>query len=69
VLGNLAARQRGEMIWLMHGDEKHYDATFRVLDGADEIAATDARINAIAAQPDGDFPEPSGNHLTIEGRS
>jgi len=69
VLGNLAARERGEMIWLMHGDERRYDATFRVLDGAAEIAATAARINAIAVQPAEDFPPPSGNHRRIEGRS
>jgi hypothetical protein len=69
VLGNLAARERNEMIWLMHGDEKHYDATFRVLDGRDEIAAAEARIRAIARQPDDDYPQPSGNHLRIAGRA
>src|SRR5690606_35527980 len=31
VLGNLAARERGEMIWLQHGDERNYDIVFRVL--------------------------------------
>ena len=69
VLGNLAARERGEMIWLMHGDEKRYDATFRVLDGAEEIAATEARIKAVSAQPTDEFPQPSGNHVVIGGRS
>jgi len=69
VLGNLAARQRGEMIWLLHGDEKRYDATFRVLDGTAEIAATEAKIGTIASQPADDYPAPSGNHLTIGGRS
>lgn len=69
VLGNLAARERGEMIWLEHGDTRSYDTTFRVLDGADAIAASEARIRAIAAQPDTDYPEPSGNHIRLEGRS
>jgi hypothetical protein len=69
VLGNQAARDRGEMIWLQHGDEKRYDTTFRVLDGADAIAAAEARIRAIAAQPVEDYPVPSNNHVPIAGRS
>ena len=40
VLGNQAARDRGEMIWLNHGDERRYDTVFRVLDGAAAIAAS-----------------------------
>ena len=68
VLGNLAARERGEMIWLEHGDERRYDSTFRVLDGAAAIAGAEARIRAVSAQPDEDYPLPSGNHLPIGGR-
>ncbi len=69
VLGNLAARERGEMIWLQHGEEKRYDSTFRVLDGAEAIAASERRIAAIAAQPAEDYPTPSNNHAKIEGRA
>lgn len=69
VLGNNAARERGEMIWLEHGDERRYDTTFRVLDGADAIAASEARIRAIAGQPTEDYPAPSNNHLPIGGRA
>lgn len=69
VLGNQAARDRGEMIWLQHGDERRYDTTFRVLDGADAIAQSEARIRAIAQQPDEDYPMPSNRHVRIEGRS
>jgi hypothetical protein len=68
VLGNLAARERGEMMWLEHGDEHRYDTIFRVLDGAQAIAASEARITAIARQPDTDYPAPSGHHLKLEGR-
>jgi hypothetical protein len=68
VLGNLAARERGEMIWLEHGDERRYDSTFRVLDGAAAIARTEGKIRAAAIQPDADYPEPSGNHRKIGGR-
>ena len=68
MLGNNAARERGEMIWLQHGEEKRYDSTFRVLDGAAEIAASEARIRAISGQPADEYPTPSGNHLRIEGR-
>lgn len=68
VLGNQAARDRGEMIWLQHGDERRYDTVFRVLDGSDAIAASEQRIRAIAAQPDEDYPVPSNNHLPLGGR-
>jgi hypothetical protein len=68
VLGNNAARERGEMIWLQHGEERRYDSTFRILDGTADIQASETRIRAIGGQPDGEYPLPSGNHLTIEGR-
>jgi hypothetical protein len=62
VLGHKAARERGELIWLEHGEEKEYDATFRVLAGAGEIAASEKRIAGLARQPDEDYPNPSGVH-------
>ena len=68
VLGNNAARERGEMIWLQHGEEKRYDSVFRVLDGAADIAASEARIRAISGQPEDEYPAISGNHLKIGGR-
>lgn len=68
VLGNLAARKRGEIIWLNHGDERRYDSTFRVLDGSAAIATSEARIRAIGSQPDEDYPAPSGNHVQLGGR-
>lgn len=66
--GNLFARERGEMIWLEHDDSRSYDATFRVLDGAGEIGAAEARIAGIARQPPEDFPRPSGNFAALRGR-
>jgi hypothetical protein len=68
VLGNLAARERGEMIWLTAGAERRYDTTFRILDGAAAIAGAEARIRAIARQPETPFPEPSGQFLPLQGR-
>ena len=47
-----AARERGEMIWLEHGESRSYDAVFRVLDGGGAIAEAARRIAAIAQQPD-----------------
>lgn len=67
VLGNLAARERGEMIWLEHGDSRDYGATFRVLDGTEEIEAAESRIRGIARQPEEDFPSPSGNVVALRG--
>ena len=69
VLGNLAARERGEMIWLEHGEERSYVSTFRVLVSGNEIAHAERRIAAIAEQPVEDYPEPSGRYPAIGGRS
>ncbi len=69
VTGNLKARERNEMIWLEHGDERRYDVSFRVLPDAAAIAATEARIRAIAVQPAEDYPLPSGSYPPIPGRT
>jgi hypothetical protein len=68
VLGDLAARERGEMIWLEHGEIRSYDMTMRILDGPAEIAAAERRIAAIARQPEDDFPPPSGKFPALAGR-
>ncbi len=68
VLGNLAARERDEMIWLEHGDERRYDLSLRVLDGTDAIRSAERTISAIAQQPRDAFPEPSGVFLPLGGR-
>lgn len=60
VLGNLAARERGEMIWLGAQEERSYTARFRVLDGAGAITEAENRIAAAARQPADDYPQPSG---------
>ena len=67
-LGDLAARARGEMIWLHGQESRPYDTTFRILDGAAEIAASEARIGAIATQPPEDFPKPTGRFRPLTGR-
>jgi hypothetical protein len=61
ILGEPAARERGEMIWLEHGESRAYAMTLRVLDGPAEIDAAAARIAAIAPQPPEDYPPPSDN--------
>lgn len=68
VLGNLAARERGEMIWLEHDETRRYTSSFRVLDGVDELADAERRIAAIAVQPAEDYPRPSGHFASIGGR-
>lgn len=68
VLGNKAARERGELIWLQHGEEKCYDATFRVLDGTASIRDAEQRIVALTKQPAEDYPTSSNNFLPIGGR-
>lgn len=68
VLGNQAARDRGEMIWLRAGEGRRYDARFTVLDGAQALAEAETRIRAIAAQPDDPYPRPSGQFRPLTGR-
>jgi hypothetical protein len=65
VLGAPYAREHGETIWLGHDDTRVYDTTFRVLDGAQELAAAEARIAALCAQPTDEYPEPSGDHRPL----
>jgi len=61
ILGKPGAHQRGEMIWLEHGDERTYHLNMTVLDGAGEIAASEARIAKVQRQPAEDYPAPTGN--------
>lgn len=68
VLGDNAARERGEMIWLEHDERRTYDVVFRVLDGPERIGATQKRIRAIASQPEEDYPTPSGRFVKLAGR-
>ena len=69
VLGHGAARKRGELIWLGHGDERRYDTTFSILPDTETIAAAEKRITGIAAQPEAEYPAPSGDFRPIGGRS
>jgi hypothetical protein len=68
VLGHGAARERGELIWLDHGEERRYDSIFRILADPSAIAAAESRIQALSMQPEDEYPVPSGNHLPIAGR-
>ncbi|WP_131113456.1 aldose 1-epimerase family protein [Lichenihabitans psoromatis] len=68
VLGDAAARERGEMIWLEHGDERHYDAVFRLVDGAEAIAQFDTRVTSLGSQPDEDYPAPSNDFPNLSHR-
>ncbi|MGI9376145.1 MAG: aldose 1-epimerase family protein [Tsuneonella suprasediminis] len=65
VLGKDFARERGELIWLEHGEERRYDSVFRIL--PDDSAVHDAvrRIEAVCRQPDEDYPKPSGHYPPI----
>lgn len=68
VQGRGFARERGELIWLEHGEERQYDVTFKIFAGRQEIEREVSRIEAIVKQPQEDYPEVSGKHVAIEGR-
>jgi hypothetical protein len=67
VFGKPFAKERGELTWLEHGEEKSYTTMFGVLDGAEEIAACERRIRAIAVQPEDDYPTPTGQWESLSG--
>lgn len=69
VLGQGSARERGEMIWLEHGSERRYDTVLRILGDTAAIAAAEARIRALARQPDDDYPAPSARFTALGNRS
>ncbi|GHD22640.1 aldose 1-epimerase family protein [Tianweitania populi] len=65
VLGDLVARERGEMIWLDHDESRAYEVSFRVLDGGEALADAEAAIRSIAIQPADDYPTPSGHFRSL----
>lgn len=67
VLGKEFARERGELIWLEHGDERRYDSVFRILPDAEAVADAVQRIEGVARQPEDEYPTPSGVYPPIGG--
>jgi hypothetical protein len=67
VMGKDFARERGELIWLEHGEERRYDSVFRILPDRDAVADAVQRIEGVALQPQDEYPAPSGNFPPIGG--
>ena len=68
VLGKQFARQRHELIWLEHNEERRYDTRLNVLGDTAAIAAAEKRIRGICGQPEEEYPTPSGHYRAITGR-
>ena len=68
VFGKPFAKERGELIWLEHGDECRYDSIFRILPDSTAVANAVSRIEAVSVQPAEDYPAPSGIFPPIGGR-
>jgi hypothetical protein len=60
VLGEPFARERGELIWLEHGEERQYTTRFSVLGDAEQIAAAEQRITSICTPLLEEFPPVTG---------
>ncbi len=60
VLGKPFARQRDELIWLEHGQERAYTTHLTILDGRDDIEGVRRRIDAICPQTNDDYPGITG---------
>ena len=65
VLGKEFARERNELIWLEHNDERNYYTVFKVHEGKEELATLRADIQALCVQPTNPYPEPSGEYPRI----
>ena len=66
VLGKEFARERGELIWLEHNDERNYHTVFRIHEGSIEINALRSRIQSLAVQPSDPYPQPSGKYMELK---
>ena len=62
VLGKEFARERNEIIWLEHNDERNYHTIFRVHEGAKELNALRNRIQSLHVQPTDPYPELTGQY-------
>jgi hypothetical protein len=67
VLGRSFAEQRGELIFLEHGEARDYRTRLSVLDGAEAIAATRGAIEGLQVPP-ADFTPPTGSFPDLGGR-
>ncbi len=65
VFGKPFAKEREELIWLEHGDERHYETQLRILPDAAAVSECTTRIAAAATQPEVDYPVPSGSFPPI----
>jgi hypothetical protein len=66
VLGKEFARERNELIWLEHNDERSYHTVFRIHEGSEEIEKLRTRIKSLAVQTSEPYPEPSGSYAEIK---
>jgi hypothetical protein len=64
VAGRKAARERGELIVLEHGEERSYETRLSVLEGPAAIDAARRRITALQ-EPVADMTRPSGTWPTL----
>jgi len=69
VLGKDFARERGELIWLEHGEERQYDTMLRIPPTSAAVTDAVARIEAVQRQPDANYPQPTGNFPDIAGHA
>ncbi len=61
VLGRAFAKERGELIWLEHGEERSYTTTMSVLEDNEQIAALEASLAELAPTRQPEYPKPTGN--------
>ena len=57
VLGEPFAKERGELIWLKHGESRKYHSTFKILDSAEGISQLRDEIRSTQIQPAAKYPE------------
>jgi hypothetical protein len=68
VLGRKFAETRSELMFLEHGETRHYRTRLTVLDGAAAIGAARRELEELHAPPL-DFTPPTGEFANLGGRS
>ena len=66
VLGKEFARERGELIWLEHGDERTYHTVFAIHEGADELNSLRNSIESVQRQTQDRYPEVTNDYSDIK---
>ena len=65
VHGRKFAQERGELIWLEHGEGREYDTTLRIFGSQENLDEAETRVRVAAQPAQEEFPRPTANYRTL----